>query len=514
MTHPWPDLSKIALLGTERQSEPPSASGALEPVFARIYRSEGLERERALLDALAVTALYRRCGSEPLKAPSPLAEPCTQESRPAVSASAARHLSLILGGDNLASLLSEWLAAVDAAGKRVPEPLVPAVLDAGVSKKDLREAIHRAAGERGAWLARFNKDWSYIGQTEQTSDEQLARAWEEGEIEVRLRALREWRIRDAAQARAQIEGAWKDEPAKHRTLFVEAMSLGLSAADEPFLEATLDDKSKDVRQQAAAFLSMLADSAFAQRMRERLDGALTFTEKKGLLGKLSGNTGTLDVEFADDWPKAWERDGLSEKPPAGKGKKAWWLEQMLGYVAPAYFCTKWNQTSAALISAAEGGEWANPLLSGWHAATLRHRDANWAEAFIMRDPTRYADLWVAVPPDQREALYEDLLKKCPNDKLAALIEQSPYLHRAWSAQFSLKVARAWRQLVDHQPVHASYGIYGTLRAAALLIAPSAVDELEKQLNRRLESDSGWSKILNEVLELVRFRRDMLQAIAD
>ncbi len=514
MTHPWQDLSKIALLGTERQGEPPRPSGALEPVFARIYGGAGTERERALLDALAVTALYRRCGSEPLKAKTPAAEPSPPETRSAVNAGAARHLAVILSGDTFAPLLSEWLVAVDAAGKRVPARLVPAVLDAGIKKKDLREAILRAVGQRGAWLAGINKDWSFITHIEHTGEEQRVRTWEEGDIDARVRALREWRTRDAAQARAAIDRVWKDEPAKHRALFVETLNVGLSTADEPFLEAVLDDKSKDVRQQAGALLSLLADSAFAQRMRERLDAALTFTEKKGLLGKLSGKAGTLDVEFADDWPKACERDGMSEKPPAGKGKKAWWLEQMLGYVAPAYFCAKWHQTPATLISAAEEGEWANPLLAGWHAAALRHRDAQWAEAFVGRDPVRFAGLWAAIPPDRREALYEELVKNCPNDKLPDLIAQLPYLDRAWSAPFSLRIARAWRQLLDHHPVQTSYGIYGTLRAGALLIAPSAVDELEKQLNKYLESDSGWSKILNEVLELVRFRRDMLQAIAD
>jgi hypothetical protein len=514
MTHPWPELSKTALLGTERQGEPPRPSGALAPVFARIYDGNGADRERALLDALAVTALYQRCGSAPPKTPTPAAEPCAPEARSAVNNSAARHLALILGGNTLGPLLPEWLTAVDAAGKRVSERLVPVVLDAGVKKKELREAIQRAVGQRGAWLARFNKDWAYIEQAEQTSEEQLARTWEEGEIEARARVLREWRARDATQTRALIEHTWKDEPAKHRALFVESLRIGLSAADEPFLEAALDDKSKDVRQQAAALLSMLSDSAFAHRMHERLDAALTFSEKKGLLGKLSGKTGTLEVAFADDWQKAWERDGVSEKPPAGKGKKAWWLEQMLGYVAPAHFCTRWNQTPAALIAASEDGEWASALLPGWHAATLRHHDAQWAAAFIARDSMRYAELWASIPRDRREALYEALLKQCPNDELADLIAQLPYLDRTWTVPFSVKVAQAFRQLVDHRPAHASYGIYGALRAAALLIAPATVDELEKQIHKHLESDSGWSKILNEVLELVRFRRDMLQAIAD
>lgn len=514
MTHPWPDLSRIALLGTDRQGEPPRAGGALEPVFARIYGGDAADRERALLDALAVTALYRRCGNQPMKATAPAAELCAPETRPAVGARAGRHLAVILDGDAFAALLGEWLAVVDAAGKRVPARLVPAVLDAGIKKKDLREAIARAAGERGAWLARFNKDWAYTAQAERIGEDQLMRTWEEGDIEARVRVLREWRTRDAARARTLIEQVWKDEPAKHRALFVDTLHVGLDPADEPFLEAALDDKSKDVRQAAAALLSLLPDSAFARRLRERVDAALTFSEKKGLLGKLSGKAGTLEVELADDWPKAWERDGMSEKPPPGKGKKAWWLEQMLGFVAPSHFCAKWNQTPSTLLAAAEDSEWAKALLAGWHAATLRHREAQWAEAFIARDATGDVGLWGVLAPARREAVYEERLKQCPNDKLAELIAQLPQLDYPWSAPFSLRVVRAWRRLVDHQPAHASYGIYGALRVSALLIAPSAVDELEKQLHKHLDADAGWSKILNEVLALARFRRDMLQAIVD
>ena len=62
-----------------------------------------------------------------------------------------------------------------------------------------------------------------------------------------------------------MESTFKDETWEDREAFVQRFAAGLSDADEPFLEAVLDDSRKAVRVAAAELLRRLPRSAYAQR---------------------------------------------------------------------------------------------------------------------------------------------------------------------------------------------------------------------------------------------------------
>src|SRR5205823_6656492 len=100
----------------------------------------------------------------------PAPEPCELEDRPRCGPRAAYYLSLMLGGQHREVLpeLLEWIAA---AGQRVPEDLLPDLLDLGRSARDLRAAILPVLGKRGPWLAGQNPDWSYAVGAEELDEE-------------------------------------------------------------------------------------------------------------------------------------------------------------------------------------------------------------------------------------------------------------------------------------------------------------------------------------------------------
>ena len=101
--------------------------------------------------------------------------------------------------------------------------------------------------------------------------------WETGTPEQRVSAIRRMRETDPGGARELVGTTWKSDGADERAKFVEAMRTSLSPDDEPFLEAALDDRSKQVRSAAADLLARLPQSAFVERMIERAEPLLAFT---------------------------------------------------------------------------------------------------------------------------------------------------------------------------------------------------------------------------------------------
>src|SRR5262245_27632491 len=120
----WQDVSSAALLGTERRPfAPPAAAGAIGERLARLDASD---RERSLLGTAAVLGACRRTGRRAKVDPSQMPGPCEVEDRPRCSPASAQHLATLLGGGD-AEILPEWLDALAASGRRVPEEALPAL---------------------------------------------------------------------------------------------------------------------------------------------------------------------------------------------------------------------------------------------------------------------------------------------------------------------------------------------------------------------------------------------------
>src|SRR5205807_5989405 len=127
---------------------------------------------------------------------------------------------------------------------------------------------------------------------------------------------------------------WAADPADARTAFVSALEEKLSIQDESFLEAALDDRSKEVRRTAATLLSRLAESRLSARMLARATPLLEFKTSK-LLGKIS-----LALNLPPEADAAALRDGLDPKAFADEkklGERASILLQILSAVPPLYW---------------------------------------------------------------------------------------------------------------------------------------------------------------------------------
>lgn len=393
MSQGWTELLASALVGTARSGE----------------------RAEAVLDAAAAQALRRRAGQPLVPARMPEG-PSPVEDTPMVGPAAAARIDDLLALDSVTrnagpvrdaagrlQLLAEWLEAAAGAGRRLPPELAPALLDAGRRHPELRPLIGPVAGRLAGWLATQRGDWAYAagGEPPDSTVDGSGRAdgWEFGSTAQRVGYLRGLRGADPGAGRVLLEAAWASEPPDERAALLAALGTGLSPADESIVEGALDDRHKQVRDAALELLARLPDSGYARRMRARARECVD----------LSG-TGRIGVTPPQECDRSMRRDGITPRPPAGTGERAWWLEEVLArtplstWPAPGEFFAR-----------GVSEEWLGPVRRGMARAAAAQQDGAWAAALV---DAATAVLAAGGHPADRQLLAA-LLRALPAGDLAA-----------------------------------------------------------------------------------------------
>jgi hypothetical protein len=375
----WEEMVKTALLGTERQASPlQSGDALLQSVLTQLNAED---RERALLGAAGAATLVRRAGYMP--APLGGLETTTAETddTPLCRNEAVNDLPMVLDGQ-YQNLLPEWLSLVAGQGQRVPERWLPALLDKGTRDKDLRPPVASVLGNRGRWLATQNPAWQYGLQRTLAEGEEEAlpeAIWETGYKEERISYIAALRRRDPALARTKIKAVWAQEGYEERAAFLREFSTNLSMDDEPFLEAALDDKRKEVRSVAQEFLRRLPESRLCQRMIERARPLLSLSGNK-----LLGNK--IEVNLPEAHDKTMARDGIDAKPPAYPkiGERAFWMQEIIAATPLTFWTTHLDRPAEQLVKMATANkDWRDGLINNWtRALECPVGRAEWSEALL------------------------------------------------------------------------------------------------------------------------------------
>ena len=224
-----------------------------------------------LLAVAAAASLYGRVGRKPAIDPSPPPEICPPDARPECSEPQANRLRTMLRGEH-SECLPEWMELLSASGRRLPFDAIVDVLGRNELQNEPADTLRTVLGVRGRWLAAKNPKWRKYAGVQESAEP--ASVWETGTIHERVAALESLRGTDPGRARELVASTFAADSADHRARFVAAFVRGLSMEDEPFLEAALDDRSKEVRRQAAELLRSLPESRLCLRMIERARAAL------------------------------------------------------------------------------------------------------------------------------------------------------------------------------------------------------------------------------------------------
>ncbi len=519
----WQELIAQALSGTARQ--PLRLPSPDAPVTALLARLDPAEPERAMLSAAAVLSLYRQAGRLPPVDHTPAPTPCPPDTQPVCTPQAAEHLALML--DNVySSVLPEWLAAVAAAGQRVPDRHLVSLLELGQKQADLRAAILPVLGQRGRWLATQNPAWEYArplpAAEELLADAaQLHATWETSDRATRQALLTRLREQSPFIARTLVETTWGSEKADDRAAFVATFATGLSMDDEPFLEAALDDRSREVRRTAANLLSRLPASRLVQRMIARVQPLVIWNPPRSSLPIWkSQQQARIDVTLPDVCDKSMIRDGIEPKPPHHLqiGERAWWLQQLISAIPLIFWTQTWNTPPAVLISAAcLNAEWGDLLLDGWTTAARNQRDQAWIDALLTTGKIMHTteELLHLLSPEQREAHILNVLQthaeplQSVHPAFALLIA-----HRStWSFDLTRAVLASLRQRTARQATSDDYELRSLLPIYALRMSPELLASASTGWPTDSKHWSFWADAVEHMLAVLRFRHDMLKEFA-
>ena len=371
----WQDLVTASLIGTERAEVPAPAVPGL-PVRADADPGDPaallLDRAALLTVARRGGTLIRPAGSGFEAGPLSAAEP---DPAPAVSPAAGGRLDRMLGGEH-PDLLAEWLTAAVARSRRVPPRLLPALLDrvrrVSPSDPDLRRLSAEAGGARARWLARLNPDWTFVTALTESGDD----TWRLGGKSQRRGYLAALRARDPAAARELITQSWA-AAGPERVMFLSVLAnQGLSLADEPLLEAALDERDAEVRGWAAHLLARLPGSALGQRMARRAAGCLRID--RGVHGA------RLIVTPPAGCDAAMRRDGVTSRRgggPAEMDGRTHLLHEVLARTPLRTWTGQFGRTAEQIL-AVPSGAWAPVLFTGWSRAAMAQRDQDWMTALV------------------------------------------------------------------------------------------------------------------------------------
>lgn len=527
----WLPLLKATLPGTAQAPNPgPLALTELEA----LTNLPAPTPEARLLNQAAALAVYQRAGASALRRGHELPALAEPEIRPVMPTRLKALWERLLSASHQARYKPDWrlleketLNRLNERGWRFPHQLLPELLEFGNSEgrddSALRRSILPLLGRRGQWLAggpatelAVRHPWNWVIDLEQTPDP--AQLSERGPAAAIL-ILENLRHQDPAAARELLKTAWDSATPTLRAALLPVLKQNLGPEDEDLLERALDDKRREVREQAQALLGQLPNSAYVARMQARLWPLLTLKALK---------KGGQELELRlPSWPQAqaeslsWQRDGLDKASFISPGARALVAEAMLRYSPPDSWLKHLNCTADQLLTLILESDSAKTLISGLTAATRSFADSEMAAAFLRR-PVLWSKnppglllptlMTMILSPAAQEAGYLDALRhtssEIPADAWAARHDGKPV---------SPALIEAWLEaLPAHLAQPSSRETYFALTLPPFLILgapPESLPRLQHELTERLlpwSQDLEGSRAVHfeEMRQLLQTRHDL------
>lgn len=504
----WQYLVKTAVVGTRRQQlKIVKQDNQLGEVLSRLDTND---KEGCLLSAAGTIYLYQKAGQVTAIDSKKTLETCDLDDLPYCSQLSEQHLGMMFNSE-YSAFLPEWLKLLAENRKVVSPKYLPELLALGKRNNHLRKDILPVLGKRGIWLAAQNPEWNYV------SGEDADKIWKTGSLEARKNLLKELRQFEPEKGRIQLQNIWSKERAQERAILLEALEVGLTIDDEPFLEDALEDKSKLVRDVAARLLAQIPESKLVQRMVERVRPLLSL-DSKG-----------IEVIFPNKCSLEMTQDGIDEsKYIPSLGEKASLLLQMLGCIPPSIWSDDWKKTPGKLITIIEDSKWEKLFLEAWATATVRSKDIVWAEALLKSSVRLYQKLnhidnsivnfLRILSMSQVETLTLKVLQQSSNtlpfnsaSPAFPLLIHTPYI---WNEEISQAVITRIKSSIENNNQVNNWQFGSALGRFAVKIAPSIYHEAAESLTFE-ESENIHKSVIEAIdkfLTQLQFRFEMRQAI--
>jgi hypothetical protein len=312
--------------------------------------------------------------------------------------------------------------------------------------------------------------------------------------------------------------------ADERGALLAVLARGLSADDEEFLDAALDDRAAAVRLVAQRLLTLLPGSRLGQRATDRATAVLRL-ERHGLRNRLA-------VSRPGDPDAAAVRDGIDTRLPSPSiGVGAWLLTQLIAAVPLAGWSALLGLPPGDLVALPVGPTLDAPrrldVHAGWRLAAVSQGNPEWAEALLAAgDPddggNRPPTAW---PSDQRLAAILPPARRAA--RAAALIAGTNLNAGPAAAQHALAEVGGGPVPWPGDLADAVVAVLG--RAASLAVLPRLPRGLLDLAARGLPATGGrdyaaeltrladarpqnWTPLVRKTAETILLRRAFLEEI--
>lgn len=403
MTDIWPDILRVALLGSERVALRPDTLETLatlglsanapsgDPSAAETTPPDQGDSAGFILRASFAAYQARRAGYLPidLSAAPTLAAP--PEDLSVCSESAMRALEHILNHER--RILPEFIHYLHAAQQRLPEEGLPVLLNLGRKQPELWPALRRIIGERGEWLAAQNPNWHYILPNYDI------KTWHTGSPSERITLLQHWRHVDPSVALELLTATWEEEAIPDKLDFLKVFRIHLSDEDLPLLHRAAQHPRQEVRIAAHDLITQIPNAPYTQRLLTRLTELLTL--KRTLTGR------KLDIQLPEEDDKALLKDFRPSHNLIESGERGLLLARLIEAAPLDPLCAHYGCTPLQWIHLYWHSEWQPLLMQALIYAIRRQANTAWAG--------RLMEFWII---DQQKEIaadrydYQPLLDTC------------------------------------------------------------------------------------------------------
>ena len=358
--------------------------------------------------------------------------------------------------------------------------------------------------------------------------EAAERAWHEGRFAERVTLLSDVRRADPAAGLALLEKTWRKERAEDRLMFLDALRERLSSVDEAFWEKALSDRSRTVRATAAELLSALPESALAARMAARAHAHLRLDPPEPATGPAAAasdqHTGPhIRVEAPRECDAAMQRDGVTPKPPTGRGERGWWLSQLVEASPLDSWLTHLGfGTPEEIVALPVADGWQSDFHTSLCKAAVRQRNTAWARALIGPPTAALADgpgdpakLLTVLPSEERSAWAAGFIA-------AHGLSEAFRILGVCSVPWAEQLGRA---VIDALEIAREAGSYqwsfsGVMGLAERCLQPSCADRLAPLTAIPEEPEGGspgagvhWAEAFQRLVGTLRLRETMLAELS-
>lgn len=531
----WQQLVQQGILGTERQPTTPPLPTALATINTAPVDNASLTEnalEQTFLQNVSLLTHYRTAAQRPQSlspqslssrsltgSPSialiePVADTMSTQPTPANTDQRSALLRQI-NREFDAKLVVEWLHHAAIHGQTLPIDQLPSLLDRAQQDKKIAAALTPCLGPRGRWLLALNPAWQ-IDATIELSEE----SWQHGPLEKRTAYLSATRATDPATARTKIEAVWGSEAAADRATMLATLENNLSAADLPFLESALQDRSRQVRTVATRLLLTLPHTPLRQTILAQLTNYLRI-ERKWLKRQLTVH---LPNQFAEEW-QAW---GLREQSPLAVriGQKAGWLVQLIALVPPSALVEALGVDALELLELIRANDYAEALMTALLEGAEAHNDYRFLLTEL-RHLLRLLELAQVQPLEfiERFARYAPILPEAERlillQQYLAVTRQGAFGNWATLQQLvrtvdQLPLSMTSELLTKQMPAllrrnTGDYGVGRILVDLAYKLDPGGYAQADTLFQRRQGEEQP--EYIGHFLQIYRLRQRMAQAFA-